>query len=277
MNILNKFKELIRGEKARHIVINYAAGKYDNTLDSVIATYDNADEDIQKYVKVVRGRSRTLAKDNPFYRKYLESLVKYVVGSEGFKLQVQGRNADGSFDTAANDLIEREFEQVWAYMCDDLGEMNFYDMCCIIIKSVARDGEVFIVVNRNATNKYRYTLRLYEADAVPVDYNRKLSNGNEIVMGIEKDKNGRRVNYYFETKSKNKYIVIPADRVIHLYRPERIGQTRGIPWTHASIVYAAHLYKYIEAAVINARVGAAKMGYIEREDMSGDIIGLGNE
>ena len=58
-----------------------------------------------------------------------------------------------------------------------------------------------------------------------------------------------------------KYIRIEADRVIHLFISLRAGQTRGEPWTSPAMSAIKQLSGFREAAVINARVGASKMGF----------------
>src|SRR5690606_11543503 len=63
-----------------------------------------------------------------------------------------------------------------------------------------------------------------------------------------------------------KYVEIPAEQIVHLFRTEMVGQKRGLPWTATSLFRAKHLGAFEEAAVVNARVGAAKMGFIQWEE-----------
>jgi lambda family phage portal protein len=59
---------------------------------------------------------------------------------------------------------------------------------------------------------------------------------------------------------------VPAKQIIHLFMPERIGQSVGAPWVHSAIVPLRHLSKYSEAEVVAARVSAAKMGFLVPRD-----------
>jgi lambda family phage portal protein len=54
---------------------------------------------------------------------------------------------------------------------------------------------------------------------------------------------------------------IPAERVIHIFKSLRAGQTRGEPWLAPAINALKQLDGFREASVINARVGASKMGF----------------
>ena len=56
--------------------------------------------------------------------------------------------------------------------------------------------------------------------------------------------------------------------MIHIYDPERADQTRGISWLAQGMVNGHQLRGYIEAAVINSRASACKMGFFR--DPTGD-------
>jgi lambda family phage portal protein len=64
------------------------------------------------------------------------------------------------------------------------------------------------------------------------------------------------------------YRRIPAEDIIHIYDPERADQTRGISWMASGMTTARHLGGYIEAAVVNSRAAACKMGFFK--DLTGD-------
>jgi len=59
---------------------------------------------------------------------------------------------------------------------------------------------------------------------------------------------------------------IPAEDIIHLYDVERVSQTRGVTWFHAVMMQLRMLEGYIEAELVAARTGAAKMGWLEHVD-----------
>jgi len=61
--------------------------------------------------------------------------------------------------------------------------------------------------------------------------------------------------------NERKYEVIPASEMMHIYKPDRAGQTRGVPWSSAAITSLKMLHGYREAELIAARTGAAKMGF----------------
>jgi len=66
---------------------------------------------------------------------------------------------------------------------------------------------------------------------------------------------------YMLPANERKYEVIPASEMMHIYKPDRAGQTRGVPWSSAAITSLKMLHGYREAELIAARTGAAKMGF----------------
>ncbi len=59
---------------------------------------------------------------------------------------------------------------------------------------------------------------------------------------------------------------IAADQIIHLFDPYRVNQTRGITWFHAVMMSLKMLDGYMEAEMVAARTGAAKMAFLACTD-----------
>jgi len=60
--------------------------------------------------------------------------------------------------------------------------------------------------------------------------------------------------------------VVDAKDVIHLYKVNKPGQKRGIPWTKSSLWTLKMLKGFTEAALVAARVGSAQMGFLSDEN-----------
>src|SRR5260370_232257 len=93
-------------------------------------------------------------------------------------------------------------------------------------------------------------------------------------MGVEVDQWGRPVAYHINLKHPSDLggsllrERIPADQILHLYDPERINQTRGISWFDRWMVELRMVGGYVEAELVAARTGAAKMGFLKYNDAS---------
>jgi len=205
-------------------------------------------------------------------RKYLDLLKSNVVGN-GFNLQVKAVDTVGKLDLSGNQAIESGFRR-WGRLGNPTvdAKMSWADIQKFVIESLARDGEVIVIKHRGARFKDGYAIEFLEPDQLDEEKNEKLDNGNEVRMGVELDKFRKPIAYHFltyhpgdydyTTKTVSpKHLRLPADRVIHIFKPLRAGQTRGEPWMAAAIPSLKQLGALREAAIINARIGASKMGF----------------
>ena len=111
----------------------------------------SADSEIRWSLRDLRNRSRDLERNNEYARRYLQLLQTNIVGENGFRLQLKGRNIDGTIDMAGNNIIEaawEEFSRLGGPTVD--GKMSMTDLSNHVIRGMARDGEVFLhIVNKN--------------------------------------------------------------------------------------------------------------------------------
>lgn len=271
MGIMDIFR---RSNKAKPSKRNYAAAAKGRLFADFVGSNRSADSEIRWALRDIRNRSRDLERNNEYFRRYLQLLRVNVVGENGFNVQVRGRNPDNSLDRAGNNIIEsawREFSRMGGPTVD--GKMSMVDLCNHIITGMARDGEVFLQVVKGNYLRHGIAVQIIEPDRVDEEKNELAPNGNSIRMGVELDKKTRRpIAYHVLTYHKGdydymlpanerKYEVIPASEMMHIYKPDRAGQTRGVPWSTAAITSLKMLHGYREAELIAARTGAAKMGF----------------
>lgn len=265
---------------------NFEAAWHDRLTASWRSPGLTANEEIKGALETTRNRARDLAKNNEFARKYLQLVVANVVGPAGFSLQCLASEA-GKPDTAARNLVEAAHAR-WARrgICEISGRLSFVDVQRAVIETWARDGEALVLqlVGRAAGNPYGYALRLLEVERLPVQYSRDLKNGAQAVMGVEVDDLNRPLAYWLNLNrlpvggsgmQQATLTRVPADQVLHVFKPYRPEQVRGFPSMHAVIAGLKMLDGYEEAAIVAARTGAAKMGFFTNPD--GDAAALGDD
>lgn len=244
----------------------------------------SADSDLRYALKQIRARSRDLCQNNDYARRYLDLIATNVVGPRGIQLQVRAREPNGRLDQGANQLLERAFAD-WgrAGTCTVDGGLSWVDAQRLFIETVARDGECFVLMVEDNANRYRFRLQFLDPDLIDQDKNDVLANGNLIRMGVEVTREGRPVAYYVKTRHPDDYQLgaaapvreerIPADRIIHGFRRDRIGQTRGVSWMATSMTRLKMLGGYEESELVAARISASKMGFFTSaagDDYQGD-------
>lgn len=233
----------------------------------------SADSELSTVLTIIRARSRDLARNNAYMRRYLQLLQSNVVGKKGVSYQSKALAAGGTLDMLGNQAVENAFN-AWGRKgnCTVDGSLSFVDAQKLVMEGLARDGEVFVIKHRSGSFQDSFALEFIEPDQVDEKLNQKSANGNDIRMGIEIDNFRRPVAYHLLTyhpgdfehtsisKSK-KHIRITADKVIHIYMRRRAGQTRGEPWAASAITSIKQLDGWREASIVAARVGASKMGF----------------
>lgn len=256
----------------------YAGANQGRLFTDFVGSSSSADSELRASLPVLRNRSRDLARNNEYAKRFLNLIKTNVVGEKGFTVQVRARNDDRSLDAAGNTILENAF-RVWGRMgnCDVTGRMSWLDAQRFVAETLARDGEVFVKLVQSNRFRDGFSLQFIEADLVDQDKNGTAENGNQIRMGVELDTYHRPLAYYvltahpndtlnFATKANYKHIRVPAKEMLHLFVPNRTHQTRGEPFMAPAIASLKMLHGYREAELIAARAAAAKFGIITTPD-----------
>lgn len=276
----------------------YAAASTGRLLaDWVMGNRNSADQEIRQALVLVRARARDLEANDPYIAKFLRDVELNVIGPAGFTLKVNAveyRGRQAVPDAVANTIIANAFWE-WGKTrnCTPSGAQSLRQACNLLVRGLIRDGEFFVrkLRGRNILqmNGFGFAIQIIEPDHIPESYNAVLDNGNRVVMGVEIDAWERPVAYYVRKHdplvgafagigSSTDYERIPAGDMIHGFFRFRAGQTRGISPMSPSMVKTEHIGKYEEAAVVNARASACKMGFIQKAaDAQGEYTGDGKD
>ena len=231
----------------------------------------NADlkQDLPKLIT----RCRDLCKNNEIMRSHLNNFEKSIIGNKGFKLQSLVKDINGILDEATN----RELEEAWydfgkrsnGYLTKD-GLMGDLDLDALILRTLAIDGEVFVRVDLDAKNPYGISFEVLDSLQIDWEKNQQATAyQNAIIAGVEIDKVGKPVKYWFKPGDTYNYQVgkpeaIPAEEIIHIYKHEFVGQVRGFPELCASIDSLKQLDDYAIAELFAAKVSACQNVFYER-------------
>jgi lambda family phage portal protein len=238
------------------------------------ATLLHPDDEIRWNMRRLRARARDLERNNPYVRSYLRRLAVNVIGPNGIKVQAQIRDNSGKPNTLLNGRLEDGFAE-WAEYPTIDGKLSLTRFSNLCLKTVARDGEVFVRKWFNFDgNRFRFALEAIDPDQVDEMLNRAADDGvNEIRLGVEVNSFGRPLAYHAWNKpdkwfgssmGRREQIRIPAGEILHLYDPDRVNQTRGLTW-FISVMLSLHMLDgYAEAELVAARLGASKMGFFQR-------------
>lgn len=246
------------------------------------STVTSADAELRNDLGTLRSRWRELERDNEYAERFLSLMESNVIGADGVGLHMHILNDDGELDTHSCGLIEAAWKK-WGKRgnCTITGLYPFDEVCRLALRSAVRDGSVLLqkIVGKEAGNSFGFSLKVMEADHLDRFYSGYAPNSNEVRLGVEYDKDSvgqkrKPVAYWITPRHPGDFIDysgnytrrrVPADEVIHLFRPTRFEQSEGTPWGTSAMTGLNMLGGYQEAALVAARAGACQEGYIENE------------
>lgn len=267
-------QRLLEQQHRRHMAKNHRAFQAAQNTDLTYSWQSQPlpiDQEIRQSLSTLRARSREQAQNNDYMKRFLRLAIRNVIGPNGFSFQVHTKRKNGQPDKPANDAIEKALKEFFKKPLMN-GRGSFRAACSTVLRTVLTDGEILVRKVRSgmAPNRFRLGLQLIDAQTLDVNYFRDLDNGNTIRMGIEYNQWDQAVYYHFHQPVKNEqaytyrgkhYLRIPAKDVLHVYIAEIVDQHRGLPEGTTAMWRMKQLHGYEDAAVIAARIGAAKMGF----------------
>lgn len=268
---------------------SFNAAKIDRLNEDFRVAMARINEDIKNSLTNLRGRSRTSAENNDYYKRYLALYVSYVIGPQGFTLVGRAKNANDSVDKKGNNLVERAWKEYGKkkYFSYNKKE-TFYSLqhrCCY---QFARDGEVLIRIHRGVKNKYGIAFSVIDADFLDETYNVKANEygqGNKICQGIEIDSREQVVGYWLTVGNNTTDLFgniikggekefVKADEIIHWYNKVEVNQYRGFPPGQNLLLSLHGLSELNESEMVSYRAGSCKMGFKQQKFPSEETAGF---
>lgn len=232
---------------------------------------------IRSYGRTIVARSRYLCTNNSYAQLAKEEFISGMVG-----------NGITPAPTTKDIPLKNNLIQVFNDWCDQAdadGLLDFYGIQAMVAGEVFEGGECFLRFRtRYPSDGFAipFQLQVIPTEMLAVEYNKIITppspNGNglgrRIECGIEFDELNRRVAYHFYKVHPGtdlpfglvlgQYNPVPADEIIHVYKPIRAGQVRGVPFTLASMATLAILDLFDDAELERKRVAALFGAFIER-------------
>lgn len=248
-----------------------------------ISTPVTAELLIRQHQRVLVARAREQVVNNDYARAFVRICRQNIVGPKGVMLQAAARRADGSLDTDLNQAIEAAW-LAWGSRdtCDIAGKQSWRAIQATAVASCVKDGEFMLrkIYGQDA-GPFGFALQILDPQRCNPQFDvYNLPGGRFIRSGIEFNPYGRPVAYHFSVVKESdefynytyaglNYHRIPAEEIIHGFVPDMVGQRRGLPWMATGLFRLKQLAGLENAAIVNARVGASKMGVIQWRDGTG--------
>ena len=218
---------------------------------------ESIDQIIKADLQTLVARAREQYANNDYVKRYVNLCQTNIVGENGISVQSTVTDRQGNADTAVQAVLEDSWAD-FSMSVNTAGTLCRSEFESLVVQGCAIDGEAFVIRHVSPAFTYGVAFSTIDPMLCPVGYN---DIDNNIIAGIQYDDLGRPSKYFFASSKSESYIEISADNCRHVFLSEWVGQKRGIPWVATSLGRLKTLEGYQNAALINARVGATKMGF----------------
>jgi len=227
---------------------------------------------IQTYGKTGVARSRHLCLNNPYASKAKEEFAAALIG-------------DGIYPASklTNKTWRQSIRDLWTEFAENSdadGVTDIYGQQATIASELFEAGEVFVRFRPRMEHDgltIPFQLQIIPAEMLPFEKNEwSISPGNYVQSGIEFSPIGKRVAYHFLKYhpgvnaspmidlSGNFFTRVPASEVLHIFKPIRAGQVRGIPRIVSSMMTLAMMDLYDDAELERKRTAALFAAFVKR-------------
>lgn len=271
-NVVSFFNPKAGAERARARALMEQVRRYDGASSSRRTEKWNtpgtsADAALANGAERLRNRSRDLTRNNPYAARAVQVIVNNVVGS-GVLGQINSRSRARA--NRWNALWEE-----WASnpeACDYDKRADFHGLQALVFRTVVESGECLIRKRMVAGQAFPLTLQVLEPDFIDDTRADGLTDdGGYIRQGIEYNARDERIAYHLHrvhpgdrALSVGRYetVRVPADEIIHCYRRDRPGQTRGVPWGAAVITRLRDFDDFSDAQLLKQKISACFAGFV---------------
>lgn len=235
------------------------------------ARQGSANVSVQRAGTTLRDTARYLEENSDLASGALDILVANVVG-QGVRPEPMVLGRDGEPHEEVNDNIRALWNE-WIRRPEVTGEMDYWKLQQMEVRSALRDGEVLVrMLTGNSRNLKHgtvvpYSVQALEADFLPLDFTR-----DRIVQGVELNVWGAPVRYHILKRHPSdvafyrstERMTISASQIIHAKMTKRLHQVRGVS-VFATVLNRIDDIKEIdESERVAARVAAALVGFIKK-------------
>jgi len=202
--------------------------------------------------------ARDLERNMPIIRGCLDRMEKYVCG------QIQYKANTGDTDT---NIAYQEYFNEWAESKADVtGRFDFRMLVALAYRSMKRDGDFGFV---EVFDEGDYQLQAIESDRIGDPTKPSLQSNPLFISGITINDKGKPLDYeLFKRDQYGKYTKeanIESKNFIHIFKPSRVDEYRGVSWFAPVIGQARDLYETFQFERGAAKWAASITGVVRSD------------
>jgi lambda family phage portal protein len=231
-----------------------------------ITASSDASTEIAGAMTRTRDRARDLVRNNPYAARAVKAHTANAIGSGIVPRSIE--------------TVDKLFAR-WAEQADADGRLDFYGLQTLGLRTVIESGEVLI--RRLApSGDYEVPLQLQMLECDFIDTSKDVARapsstlGGYARQGIQYDARGKRLGYWLfrnhpgatdlAFRNSLESTLVPADEILHIYDPLRVGQGRGITWFAPALIKLKDLADYEESELVRKKIEACLAGFVTTDD-----------
>jgi len=231
---------------------------------------------------LLRDRSRDLVRNNSYASKAVQVIVSNTIGTgiigqaRAQRSRQRSQRLTDTFTNWANDPSQVDYH----------GQLDFNSIQCLVLRTIVESGEVLIRRVISPEQKIPLQLLVIEPDFLDTTKDVAIEKGGIVRDGIEYNKKGKRVAYHIYDEHPGERHLraqninstrVPADDILHVYRQDRPGMQRGIPWAAPVMLRMRDFDDYNDAQLLKQKISACFAAFaVDTESpdmgMGGDLI-----
>lgn len=273
--------------RARNATRIYEGAAIGRRSTSWKAMHTSANAELQNAIRPLRDRSRDLTRNTPHAARMLDILVAHSVGTGLVPISTTGA-----------DKIDRRVMELWNdwnKQADITGVLTFYSMQVLGVRSMIESGEVvarFIDVPLNDKLAVPFKIQILESDYIDQwrdgIYGTAMAD-QQLTRELEKSRLGVGLGKYDKkiglwlwpyhpgeiTTINLRPLIsefVTMDSLVHMFKVQRPGQVRGVPWFAPILTEAREISDFKDAVNVKARVEACFAGFITNDESSSPLL-----
>ena len=240
---------------------SYDGAGYTRRTSGWLTSSTGPNAEIAPSLTRLRNRHRDLVRNNPWAGRAVQAVVNNAVG---YGIQAQW------YDPARTALWQRWFEST---ACDADGRADGYGLQSLALRTIVESGEVLIRRRpRRLEDGFPVPLQLQVLEPDYLDHAKTetTATGGWISQGVEFNPFGQRIAYWLYPEHPGDQtrllpqtsIRYPAADFLHVYRVDRPGQSRGVPWGAGVMLRLKMLDDYADAQLERQRLAACYVAFV---------------
>lgn len=239
----------------------------------------SANAELARGLRPLRDRSRDLVRNTSIGSRVLDIVSGHVIGT--------GIQVTWNTGSDAADRVLKEAWDEWCKSSDIEGVLGFAGQQNLALRSMLEGGDAVVHMIGRRLNQGRrvpLALKLYEGDFIDETRDGPTPDGGRARLGVGLGEFDVRTGLWISNAHPGegstlfgRSTFVQRRDLVHLYRPLRAGQVRGVPLFAPVMMGSRDLADLMDALVVKARVEACQAVIVTKPEGTGTIAGTKQE